>query len=116
MKKFTRSGAAAFGTMMTGPNRPLDFSAMVLALTAIFLLAPAATPSLAAGTPPFCVLRGGSDGPGSTPQICAYYDFQVCLQAAADLRGNCVQNIDYHGPAPTKSSPARARRRPHYLP
>ncbi len=113
MKKFTLSDAAATWTMMTRSNRPVDFLAVVLALATIFLLAPAATPALAAGTPPFCVLQGGSNGPGSSPQICTYYDLQVCMQAAADLRGNCWKNIDYHGPDPTQSAPVRARRHPH---
>ena len=47
--------------------------------------------------PPFCVSRGGIDGAGSSPQDCRYSDYQACLQAAANLRGNCVQNIEYHG-------------------
>jgi hypothetical protein len=29
--------------------------------------------------------------------ICRFFDYQQCLQAAADLNGNCVVNIDYHG-------------------
>jgi hypothetical protein len=29
------------------------------------------------------------------PQICEFYDYRQCLQAAADMRGNCVVNIDY---------------------
>jgi hypothetical protein len=58
-----------------------------------------ARPSVAAssGIPPFCVLTGGPRGPGSVPQICRFFDYQQCLQAAADLRGNCVVNIDYPG-------------------
>jgi hypothetical protein len=31
------------------------------------------------------------------PQICRFFDYQQCLQAAAELRGNCVVNIDYPG-------------------
>lgn len=58
-----------------------------------------ARPSVAArsGIPPFCVLTGGPRGPGSVPQICRFFDYQQCLQAAANLRGNCVVNIDYPG-------------------
>jgi Protein of unknown function (DUF3551) len=114
MKKFTLLVAAAIGTMMTRPNRPIASLAIALALAAIFLLMPLATrsPALATGAPPFCVLQGGSNGPGSTPQVCAYFDYQVCLQAAADLRGNCVLNIDYHGEVSTTPGRARARRRP----
>jgi hypothetical protein len=47
--------------------------------------------------PPFCVLTGGPRGPGSLPAICRFFDYQQCLQAAADLRGNCVINVDYPG-------------------
>jgi hypothetical protein len=49
------------------------------------------------GIPPFCVLTGGPRGPGSVPQICRFFEYQQCLQAAAELRGNCVVNIDYSG-------------------
>jgi hypothetical protein len=96
---------------MTNPDRPMVFSATaVLAFATGLLLAPA-TPAAAAGVPPFCVMRGGSDGPGGSPQLCSYYDYQACLQAASDLRGNCVQNIDYHGEVSTAPAPARARHR-----
>jgi hypothetical protein len=100
---------------MTRSDRRTAFAATFLALATLFLLAPAAIPSpaLAAGAPPFCVLRGGTDGAGSSPQDCRYSDYQACLQAAADLHGNCVQNIDYHGDASSAlaQAPARARRR-----
>jgi hypothetical protein len=64
------------------------------------------------GIPPFCVLTGGPRGPGSVPQICRFFDYQSCLQAAADLHGNCVINIDYPGqitgaPGAAWSRPAR---------
>jgi len=73
---------------------------------------PVATPAHAAGGPPFCVQRGGGGEASSPPQICAYNDYQACLQAAAALRGNCVQNIDYHGEVSTAlSAPARRHRR-----
>jgi Protein of unknown function (DUF3551) len=116
MKKITILGAAAIGTMMTRPDRPIASLTIALALATIFLLTSLATPSpaRAAGAPPFCVLQGGSNGPGSTPQVCAYYDYQVCLQAAADLRGNCVQNIDYHGEVSSTRTPARTQRRHRY--
>lgn len=69
-----------------------------------------ATPAAAAtsSVPPFCVKRGGSLGPDSVPLLCRFYDYQGCLQAAADLNGNCVVNIDYKGVAPL--SPQRERR------
>jgi hypothetical protein len=102
-------GAEAIGATMTRPDRSSAFSATVSALAAIFLLASATSPALAAGAPPFCVMRGGSNGPGSEPQDCAYFDYQACLQAAADMHGNCVVNIDYHGEVSIMSAPARAR-------
>jgi hypothetical protein len=98
---------------MITPDRRLAFSATASAFAATLLLALAGTPApaVAAGVPPFCILRGGSDGPGSSPQLCSYYDYQTCLEAAAVLRGNCVQNIDYHGEVSTAPAPARARHR-----
>jgi hypothetical protein len=56
--------------------------------------------------PPFCVLTGGPRGPGSLPAICRFYDYQQCLQAAADLRGNCVINVEY--PDKITSAPGAA--------
>jgi hypothetical protein len=91
---------------MTKPDRSIASLTIVLALTGIFLLAASTSPALAAGAPPFCVMRGGSNGPGSEPQDCAYFDYQACLQAAADMHGNCVVNIDYHGEVSTNSAPA----------
>jgi Protein of unknown function (DUF3551) len=100
---------------MTRPDRRTAFAATFFALATIFLLAPAVAPSpaLAAGAPPFCVMRGGTDGEDSAPQDCRYSDYQTCLQAAANERGNCVQNIDYHGEASTAlaQAPARTRHR-----
>jgi hypothetical protein len=87
-------------------DRCVALSAFGVLLAVLCLPAPAAS---AAAVSPFCVLRGSTDGPGGSPQLCAYTDYQACLQAAADLRGNCVQNIDYHGEAAT--APARTRRR-----
>lgn len=49
------------------------------------------------GASPFCVMPGSSDGPGGAPQVCRYFSYEECLQAAANLRGNCVANIDYQG-------------------
>ncbi|MET0705668.1 MAG: hypothetical protein ABWY82_02315 [Tardiphaga sp.] len=64
------------------------------------------------GIPPFCVMIGGPRGPGSLPQICRFFDYQQCLEAAAQLRGNCVINIDYPdkitgAPGATWSQPRR---------
>jgi len=98
---------------MTDPDRRVAFSAAASTFATTLLLALAASPApaSAAGVPPFCVMRGGSDGPGGSPQLCSYFDYQACLQAAADLRGNCVQNIDYHGEVSTGPAPARTRHR-----
>jgi hypothetical protein len=73
----------------------LNAGAAALAAMAVAMIA--TMPALAVkqnGPPPFCVARGGFDGPGSTPQDCRYDDYQSCLAAAAALRGNCVRNID----------------------
>jgi hypothetical protein len=114
MKKFPILGAAAIGATMTRLDRPIVFLPTASAFAVIFVLSPVATQSsaLAAGVPPFCVARGGgSEGAGISRQICSYFDYQACLQAAADLRGNCVQNIDYHGEVSTTPATSRARQR-----
>jgi hypothetical protein len=99
---------------MIRSDRRTAFSTAVLVFAANFLLAlvASAAPAVAAtDAAPFCVARGGSQGDSSAPQICAYFDYQACLQAAADLRGNCVQNIDYHGEVSTAPAPVRMRHR-----
>jgi hypothetical protein len=96
---------------MTRSGRRIAVLATALAFATLFLPVLAATPAAAAGAPPFCVLRGGGSEGATPPQICAYFDYQACLQAAADLHGNCVQNIDYHGEVSTAPAPARARHR-----
>jgi hypothetical protein len=69
----------------------------LLACSALVALASSATAIAArSGVPPYCVLKGGARGI-PLPQICRFYDYQQCLQAAADLNGNCVVNIDYPG-------------------
>jgi hypothetical protein len=108
MKRSTLPDAEVIGATMTRSDCPIAFLTIVLALTGIFLPAPSTSLALAAGAPSFCVTRGGSNGPGSEPQDCAYFDYQACLQAAADMHGNCVVNIDYHGEVSTMSTPARA--------
>lgn len=97
---------------MTRFDRPAACPLTALPFAAIILLALTVTPGpavAASGAPPFCIARGGSQGDGTAPQICAYSDYQACLQAAAELHGNCVQNIDYHGEVST--APARVRTR-----
>ena len=80
-------------------------AALALLAAADGLLTAAAAAS--SGVPPFCVKRGGPRGPDSVPQLCRFYDYQTCLQAAADLNGNCVVNIDYKGVVSLE--PRRAR-------
>jgi hypothetical protein len=88
-------------------------AAVLLACSAMFAVDSWVSPAAAAkfGAPPFCVMRGGPRGPGSVPQICGFFDYQQCLQAAANLNGNCVVNIDYHGEVWTSSVPAGTRYR-----
>jgi hypothetical protein len=47
----------------------------------------------------------------SLPQICSFFDYQECLQAAADLHGNCVVNIDYHGEVAMSPAASQPRHR-----
>ncbi len=49
------------------------------------------------GPSPFCLLPGSSNAPRGAPEICGYYDYQACLQAAADRNANFVANIDFPG-------------------
>jgi hypothetical protein len=60
------------------------------------------------GVAPYCVMISGARGL-TLPQICRFFRYQQCLQAAADLRGNCVQNIDYRGPPPDTEGATWAR-------
>jgi hypothetical protein len=87
-------------------------SAAALLAGATMLMPPswAAATAARSGVPPFCVLKGGARGI-SLPQICRFYDYQQCLQAAADLNGNCVINIDYPGAVSLLSAPERSGRR-----
>lgn len=92
--RFAGAGLAAAG-----------FAAVV-----IILLASPGTPASAAGGAQYCISRGGTNGDSSYVGNCVYSDYQQCLQAAADSRGNCVQNIDYHG-APDAAPAVRRTRR-----
>jgi hypothetical protein len=100
--------------IMTRPDRRTAFAAAAIVVATLFLPSLAAAPALAAsGVPPFCITRGGGgEGGGGGPEDCRYYDYQACLQAATG-RGNCVQNIDYHGEVSTApaAAPAPHRRR-----
>lgn len=85
-------------------------SALAVAGFAVSLaIIPSSTPAQAAAAP-YCIARGGSEGAATYVGNCVYADYQQCLEAAAVQRGNCVQNIDYHG-EPAPSSPERRARR-----
>jgi hypothetical protein len=85
--------------------------AMLAGSVMAVLASSAATAAARSDVPPFCVMTGGPRGQGSVPLLCRFYDYQVCLQAAADMHGNCVVNMDYHGPVSTAPAPAERRRR-----
>jgi hypothetical protein len=93
-------------------DRRTTVSAALLACWATFVPASweTATAAPRSGVPPFCVLKGGARGM-ALPQICSFFDYQECLQAAADLHGNCVMNIDYHGEAAMSPAVSQPRHR-----
>jgi hypothetical protein len=85
-------------------------AAAMLAGAAIAVLGSSSAPAaMRSDVPPFCVMVGGPRGQGSVPLICRFYDYQVCLQASADLHGNCVVNMDYHGVVSTAPAPRQRR-------
>lgn len=69
-----------------------------------------ATPATAAGAAQYCIARGGVNGDAAYVGNCDYSDYQQCLEAAAQSRGNCVQNIDYRGSPAAEATGRRARR------
>src|SRR5258708_26213684 len=73
--------------------------AVSLQLATLAMTTPAEAASRA-GPSPFCLMPGSSNGPGGEPEICGYFDYRQCLQAAADIRANCVPNSDFHGVLP----------------
>jgi hypothetical protein len=95
--------------IMTRSDRPTALAAAAIVVGSLFLPVLA---SAASGAAPFCIARGGGggEGGGGGSQDCRYYDWQTCLQAAA-ARGNCVQNIDYHGEVSTAPAAAPVRHR-----
>lgn len=76
---------------------------------AVWLPAWSATPAAAAGAR-YCIARGSVNGDASYVGNCVYADYQQCLQAAVESRGNCVENVEYHG-APAEAPPPRRVRR-----
>ena len=81
-------------------------AATVLSLTPVAEARPGQRPS---GPSPYCVLIGIGPRGASLPQICRFFKYQECLQASAQLRGNCVANIDYRGPPPDTAGATWAR-------
>ncbi|MDB5500741.1 MAG: hypothetical protein JWR89_643 [Tardiphaga sp.] len=90
-------------------NRRTTFSALAALGLAATLAGVAIAPATAESNAQYCIARGGGEGAAGYTGNCVYSDYQQCSQAAADARGYCVQNIDYHGSAPA-SAPKRARR------
>jgi hypothetical protein len=91
--------------LMKIPNRITAVSAVAIAVLAIGLPFAMMSPAAAAshsGPSPFCLMPGSSNGPGGAPEICGYFDYRQCLQAAADMRANCVPNSDFRGVLPWK--------------
>lgn len=78
-----------------------------LAVAVLLLFVPG--PSASAAGAPYCIARSGVNGDASYVGNCTFSDYQQCLQAAADSRGNCVQNVEYHGAA--ADAPVRRARR-----
>lgn len=74
-----------------------------LAATSLVLPGPAN-----AAEAPYCIAYGGGgESGGIRTGRCEFFDYQKCLEAATG-GANCVQNIDYHGDAP--STPRASRR------
>lgn len=84
-------------------------AAVVLTSAAVPADARPAKGKRSSNIPPYCVLITGSRGI-PLPQICEFFDYQVCLQAATDMRGNCVINVDY--PYEIRSAPGATWSRP----
>jgi Protein of unknown function (DUF3551) len=88
---------------MTVPDRITTVSAAAILVLAISLPVAMTSPAAAASRPgpsPFCLMQGGPNGPGGEPEICGYFDYRRCLQAAADMHANCVPNSDFRGVLP----------------
>jgi hypothetical protein len=91
-------------------NRHRIFSALAVLSFAsgVAAIALTTTPASAAGAQ-YCIARSGVNGDSSYVGNCIYSDYQQCLQAAADSRGNCVQNIEYRPGTAAEPVARRAR-------
>jgi hypothetical protein len=87
---------------MTFKDRITAVSAAAIVVLAISLPLATAAPAQAGsrGPSPFCLMPGSANGPGGAPEICGYFDYRQCLQAAADMHANCVPNSDFRGVLP----------------
>ena len=94
-------------TIMTLKRRAAFSAAALLGLAAFVTFS--AAPAKADGAQ-FCIARGGSNGDSSYVGNCVYSDYQQCIQAAAEQRGNCVQNVEYHGGEAAAPRTMRTRR------
>ena len=94
------TAASAAATLVLAIGLPLATLAMTTSAAA----------ASRAGPSPFCLMQGGSNGPGSVPEICGYFDYRQCLQAAANIGANCVPNSDFHGVLPWRPDMAWSRR------
>ncbi|MEW6641330.1 MAG: DUF3551 domain-containing protein [Pseudomonadota bacterium] len=87
-------------------------AAMSVAMPVVMTAMPAASAAAKRTPPPFCIDRGGFDGPGSTTRDCRYDDYESCLKAAA-AKGNCVRNITPEwDPHPVMETNMKKRGRP----
>jgi hypothetical protein len=94
---------------MTLTTRTAFSAAALFGVLAGFASLSIATPAAADGAQ-FCIARGGVNGDSSFVGNCVYSDYQQCIQAAAEQRGNCVQNVEYRGgTAPPAPRSRRAR-------
>lgn len=96
--------------MTSFPRKTMAAVALLTWATALSAGGAEARPAMRqeAGVAPYCVLIAAPRG-AALPQICRFFGYQECLQAAAAWRGNCVANIDYRGPPPDTTGATWAR-------
>ncbi|MET0876354.1 MAG: DUF3551 domain-containing protein [Tardiphaga sp.] len=90
-------------------NRRTAISAAAILSFAAFASFSGVSPATADGAQ-FCIARSGVNGDSSYVGNCVYSDYQQCIQAAAEQRGNCVQNVEYHGGEAAAPRTMRTRR------
>lgn len=93
-------------------NRQTAFSAFAIFsfVTALATIPMTVTPATAAGGAQYCIARSSINGDASYVGNCVYSDYQQCIAAAAESRGNCVQNIDYRPGTVTEPATRHSRR------